>query len=67
MMNKSNSIELIDGTNLTEQTKFWLDEISKTENYFYQKINQRKSFSKRLRKYVAAFDYVDKILIVSVQ
>ena len=67
MMNKSNSIELIDGTNLTEQTKFWLDEISKTENYFYQEINQRKSFSKRLRKYVAAFDYVDKILIVSVQ
>ena len=67
MMNKSNSIELIDGTNLTEQTKFWLDGISKTENYFYQEINQRKSFSKRLRKYVAAFDYVDKILIVSVQ
>ena len=67
MMNKSNSIELIDGTNLTEQTKFWLDEIRKTENYFYQEINQRKSFSKRLRKYVAAFDYVDKILIVSVQ
>ena len=67
MMNKSNSIELIDGTNLTEQTKFRLDEISKTENYFYQEINQRKSFSKRLRKYVAAFDYVDKILIVSVQ
>ena len=31
-MNKSNSIETIDKTNLTNQTKFQLDEISKTEN-----------------------------------
>ena len=64
MMNKSNSIELIDGTNLTEQTKFWLDEISKTENYFYQEINQRKSCSTKLNKYVAVFDYIDQALIV---
>ena len=41
----NNSIETIDRTNLTEQTKFRLDEISKIENYFYQKINQRKSYS----------------------
>ena len=63
-MNKSNSIEDIDGTDLSEQTKFRLDEISKIENYFYQEINQRKSCSKKLSKYVAAFDYIDKILIV---
>ena len=50
--------------NLSEQTKFRLDEISKIENYFYQEINQRKSCSKKLSKYVAAFDYIDKILIV---
>ena len=49
--------------NLSEQTKFRLDEISKIENYFYQEINQRKSCSKKLSKYVAAFDYIDKILI----
>ena len=63
-MNESNSIETIDRTNLTEQTKFRLDEISKIENYFHEEINQRKSCSKKLSKYVAAFDYIDKILIV---
>ena len=63
-MNECNSIETIDKTNLTNQTKFRLDEISKIENYFYQEINQRKSCSKKLNKYVTAFDYIDKILIV---
>ena len=63
-MNESNSIETIDRTNLTEQTKLRLDEISKIENYFHEEINQRKSCSKKLGKYVAAFDYIDKILIV---
>ena len=65
MMKKSNSIELIDRTDISEQTKFRLDEISKIENYFHEEMmNQRKSCSKRLSKYVAAFDYIDKILIV---
>ena len=63
-MNESNSIEVIDKTNLTNQTKFWLDEISKTDNYFIEEINQRKSFSKKLTKYVAVFDYIDQALIV---
>ena len=54
----------IDKTNLTEQTKFRINEISKIENYFHQEINQRKSCSKKLSKYVTAFDYIDKILIV---
>ena len=44
-MNESNSVEAIDKTNLSEQTKFRLDEISKTENYFHEEINQRKSWS----------------------
>ena len=64
-MNKSNSIGAIDKTDLSEQTKFRLDEISKIENYFIEEINQRKSCSKKLNKYVAAFDYIGKILIVS--
>ena len=63
-MNKSNSIEAIDTKRLTEQTKFRLDEISKIENYFHEEINQRKTCSKKLSKYVAAFDYIDKVLIV---
>ena len=63
-MNESNSIEAIDRTNLTNQTKFRLDEISKIENYFIEEINQRKSCSKKLSKYVAVFDYIDQALIV---
>ena len=63
-MNKSNSIGAIDKTNLSEQTKFRLDEISKIENYFIEEINQRKSCSQKLNKYVTTFDYIDKILIV---
>ena len=54
-MNKSNSIEAIDRTDLSEQTKFQLNEISKVENDFYEEINQRKSCSEKLSKYVAAF------------
>ena len=54
----------IDKTNLTDQTKYRLNEISKIENYFNSEINQRKNASKKLSKYVFAFDYIDKVLIV---
>ena len=54
----------IDKTNLTDQTKFRLNGISRIENYFNSEINQRKSCIKKLSKYVTAFDYIDKILIV---
>ena len=55
-MNERNSIEAIDKTLLSEQTKFWLSEIIGIENCFYQEINHRKSCSKKLNKYVTAFD-----------
>ena len=38
----------IDKTNLTDQTKFRLNEITKIENYFNQEVNQRKSSNKKL-------------------
>ena len=50
--------------NFTDQTKFRLNEIGKIENFFIEDINQRKSYSKKLSKYVAAFDYIEKILFV---
>ena len=34
------------------------------ENYFYQEINERKSYIKKLSKYVTIFEYIDKILII---
>ena len=54
----------IDKTKLSDQTKFRLYEIKKIENYFINEINQRKSYSKKLSKYVTEFDYIDKILII---
>ena len=39
---ENNSLEIIDKTNLSEQTKFQLDEISKIENYFIEEINKKK-------------------------
>ena len=62
-MNESNSIKAINKRNLPEQTKFRVSEIIGIENYFYQEIDQIKSYSKELNKHVAAFDYIDKILI----
>ena len=54
----------INGISLSEQTKFWLSEIIRIEDYFHREINQRKWSCKKLSKYVTAFDYIDKILIV---
>ena len=63
-MNKSNSIELIDRTKLTEQTKIRLDKITEIEDYSYHEIDKGKSCSKTLNKYVAVFDYIDQALTV---
>ena len=54
----------IDQTKLSDQTKFRLYEIKKNENYFINEINERESYSKKLNKYIAIFDYIYKILIV---
>ena len=63
-MNESSYIETIDRINLTEQTQIRLDEISKIENDIYEENNQRKLCSIKLRKYAAAFDYIDKVLLL---
>ena len=61
-MDECNSSK-IDKTNLTELAKIRLDKITENENYFHEEINQRKLCNKKLSKYVAAFDYIDKVLI----
>ena len=63
-MNESNSIDTIDRTNLTNQTKFRLNKISKIESYFNKEIKKRKLNSKKISKYIVAFDYIDQVLIV---
>ena len=57
-MNKLNSAEIL----LNDQTELRLNEINKIEDY--SEIQERKTMSKKLSKYIASFDYIDKTLIV---
>ena len=66
-MNEFNSIKTqsnLDAIPLSDQTKFRLNEINKIKDYFNSEIQERKKISKKLSKYIAAFDYIDKTLIV---
>ena len=49
---------------LSDQTKFRLNETKKIKDYFNSEIQERKTISKKLSKYVAAFDYIDRTLII---
>ena len=64
-MNKVNSIETLNKyLDLSDQTKFRLNEINEIKDYFNSKIGERKKMSKKLSKYIAAFDYIDNTLFV---
>ena len=70
-MNECNSIETLAKTHsnlnavpLSDQTKFRLNEMNKIKDYFNSEIQERKTMSKKLRKYVAASGYFDKTLTV---
>ena len=65
-MNGSNLIEThsnLIAIPLSDQKKFRLNEINKIKEYFNSEIQERKTMSKKISKYIAAFDYIDKILI----
>ena len=63
-MNECNSLEIDQKKKKkTKETKVRLDKISEIENYFHQQINQIKLCSKKLGKYVTAFDCIDNVLI----
>ena len=51
-------------SNSSEQTKFRLNEINKVKEYFNLEIQKRKQMTKKLSKYIAAFDYFNKTLII---
>ena len=59
-MNESNLTKI----SLNVQTKFRLNEMNKIKDYFYSEIQERKTMSEKLDKYVAAFDFTAKILTV---
>ena len=47
---------------LDDQQQFKLNKINEIRNYFVAEIKERELMSKRLSKYIASFDYVDKSL-----
>ena len=49
---------------MNDQTKFRSNEINKIKDYFNSEIQERRAISKKLSKYIAAFDYADKVFIV---
>ena len=61
-----NNLELTDTakpSSLERINNYRLNEINKTREYFNNEINERKDMIKKLNKYLASFDYLDKIFI----
>ena len=59
-------IKMNEATNayLNDEKLFRLNRINKIEDYFTTESKERESVSKKLNNYIAAFDYLDKILII---
>ena len=57
------STECSEASNLNNQ-QFRLNEINGIKDFFIAEIKERELISKRLSKYIASFDYFDKLLIV---
>ena len=52
------------GVPLSDQQQFRLNKINGIKDYFVSEIKKRELMSKRLCKYIASFDYIDKPLLV---
>ena len=59
-----NPIKSVNISGLNGQTKLKLNEINEVKGYFNTAIQERKIISKKLSKYIAAFDYADNALII---
>ena len=67
-MTECNSIECniypnLNATPLNDQQQFRLNKINEIKDYFIAEIKERQLMNKRLSKYIASFDYFDKLLI----
>ena len=49
---------------VSRQTLLRLNKISKIEDYFIKEVRERELMSKKISKYIAAFDCFDNVLIV---
>ena len=52
------------GANPSKDQQFRLSKINEIKDYFIAEIKERELMSKRLSKYIASFEYLDKSLIV---
>ena len=50
--------------NISNEQQFRLNKINEIKDYFVAEIKERELMSKRLSKYIASFDYFDKLFIV---
>ena len=50
--------------NILNDQQFRLNKINEIKDYFIAEIKERELMSKRLSKYIASFEYLDKSLIV---
>ena len=58
----SHNIYLNLSANTSNEQQFRLNKINETKDYFIAEIKERELMSKRLSKYIASFDYIDKSL-----
>ena len=64
-MNKGNSIETLNKfLDLVDQTKFRLNKTNEFKDSFNSEIWERKAINKKLSKYIAGFDYIEKTSII---
>ena len=54
----------LNAVSLSDQQQFQLNKINEIKDYFVAEIKERELMCKRLRKYIASFDYFDKSIIV---
>ena len=59
-MNELNSAEIL----VSDQKKIRLRKINKIKDYFNTEIQEKRTMSKKLSKYIAAFDYIDKSCLI---
>ena len=56
-------LKMNDIIELTNVSKYRLDEINEIRDYFNNEIKERKDIIKKLNKYIVSFDYLDKVFI----
>ena len=62
-MIKTNEISELKDLTAEHVTRYKLDEINKIKDYLNSEIKERKDIIKKISKYIAAFDYADKLFI----